>query len=136
MNMTPPDVRWRLVFAIALGALLGIYAANALARAKALPVSVVIEHGPILPHKGTARLRVTVEPQATNRGLWTAIEASGYAAAHYEQIDGASAPKSRWVEFKDLPDGNYTAWIRLLKDHGEISASVTFTVGYDETEFP
>lgn len=29
--MTPPDVRWRLVFAIALGALLGLYAAKVLA---------------------------------------------------------------------------------------------------------
>lgn len=127
---------WALL-AISIGELIGIYAADALAeKPKVVPVAVAIEHGTVLPHKGTARLRVTVEPNKVNRGLWTAIEASGYATAHYEQIDGPGAPKTRWVEFKDLPDGNYTAWVRLLREHGEVSASVTFIVGHDEEAFP
>lgn len=102
---------------------------------KVAPVAVVIEHGTVLPHQGTARLRVTVDPRSMNRGLWTAIEASGYATAHYEQLEGAKSPKTRWVEFRDLPDGNYTAWVRLLRDHGEVSASLTFIVGQDEELF-
>ncbi len=61
------------------------------------PVSIVVEHGPYLGmHMPTARLRVTVEPNKLNRGLWTAIEADGYAAASYEDLAGASAPKTRW----------------------------------------
>jgi hypothetical protein len=101
------------------------------------PVAVAIEHGPILPHEGTARLRVTVDPQSANRGLWTAIESDGYATAHYEELNGARSPKTRWVSFPDLPDGEYTCWVRLLRDHGEKSASVTFIVGSDaEPAFP
>lgn len=123
------------LLAVAIGELIGLYAANALAKDKIEPVAVAIEHGTVLPHKGTARLRVTVDPQKANRGLWTAIEASGYATAHYEQLEGAQSPKTRWVEFRDLPDGNYTAWVRLLRDHGEVSASVTFIVGQDEEIF-
>lgn len=104
--------------------------------AKVAPVAVVIEHGTVLPHYGTARLRVTVDPQKANRGLWTAIEASGYAAAHYEQLEGAASPRTRWTTFTDLPDGSYTAWVRLLREHGEQSASVTFIVGHDDEAFP
>lgn len=127
---------WFFVLAIAIGEVLGMWAANVLAAPKVAPVSVAIEHGTVLPHQGTARLRVTVDPNKANRGLWVAIEASGYAAAHYEQLEGASAPKTRWSEFKDLPDGSYTCWVRLLREHGEVSASVTFIVGQDEELFP
>jgi len=125
---------WFLL-AIALGEILGFYAADALAEKKTPPVAVVIEHGAVLPHKGTARLRVTVEPNKANRGLWTAIEASGYAAAHYEQLEGDKSPKTRWTEFTDLPDGNYTAWVRLMREHGETSANTAFIVGQDEELF-
>jgi len=103
---------------------------------KVQAVTIAIEHGTVLPHEGTARLRVTVEPNTVNRGLWTAIESEDYASAHYEQIDGASSARTRWVEFPDLPDGSYTAEARLLKDHGEQSARVTFSVGFPEEAFP
>jgi hypothetical protein len=120
------------LLAIALGELIGLYAAHVLASSA--PVSVVIEPGPVLPSHGTARLRVTVEPNASNRGVWMAIEASGYAAASYEDLDGAHAARTRWATFKDLPDGSYMAWVRVLKEHGETSASVAFTVGAGEEE--
>jgi len=115
-------------------ALMGLHSQQPIA-VKAEPVSVVVEHGAVLPHKGTARLRITVEPSKANRGLWVAIEASGYAAAHYEELNGDKAPRTRWTEFSDLPDGSYTAWARLLKEHGEVSASATFIVGQDEELF-
>jgi len=90
-----------------------------------------------LPSGATARLRVTVEPNASNRGVWMAIEASGYAAASYEDLDGSRAARTRWATFKDLPDGSYTAWIRLIREHGEVSAHSEFTVGAgDEEAFP
>lgn len=92
-------------------------------------VAVVVEHGPVLPHDAVARLRVTITPSSHNRGAWVAIEADGYAGAHYEQLDAAS-PKTRWVEFKDLPDGDYTAWVRVMHDQGsDTSVSTPFTVG-------
>jgi hypothetical protein len=95
------------------------------------PVAVVVEHGPMLPHRGTARLKVTVTPHSGNRGLWTAIEATGYSTAHYEQLEGADSPRTRWTEFKDLPDGNYTAWARVVRVKDEHSASARFIVGRD-----
>jgi hypothetical protein len=107
-------------------------------RADTIPaVAVAIEHGTVLPSHATARLRVTVEPQKANRGLWTAIEASGYAAAHYEQLEGAQAPKTRWTEFTDLPDGEYTAFVRVLREgKPEVGARATFIVGGGDEAFP
>ncbi len=122
-----------LVSVLVVGPLLFLVVAAAVREP---PVAVAIEHGAILPYRGTARLRVTVVPNRKNAGLWTAIESSGYASAHYEQLDGAHAPRVRWVEFKDLPSGDYTAWVRLLWAHGETSARVTFIVGHSKEPFP
>lgn len=108
----------------------------ALAPIKVPPVGVVVEGGRYLSSHATARLRVTVDPQKTNRGLWTAIEATGYATAHYEQLEGAQSARTRWVEFADLPDGEYTAWARVLREHGEQSASAMFQVGAGDEPFP
>ena len=122
------------VLAIAIGEVLGIWVADVLADVKSEPVAVIVEHGPNLPHRATARLRVMVDPSTANRGLWVAIEASGYAAASYQQLEGAQSPRTRWVEFKDLPDGAYTAWVRLIREHGEVSNSAPFSVGAVEEE--
>jgi hypothetical protein len=122
------------VLAIVLGEILGIYTAHLLA---APPVATItVEHGPMLPSGATARLRVAIDPRAENRGVWVAIEASGYAAAHYEDLNGANAPRTRWVEFKDLPDGSYTAWVRVIRQHGESSVNAEFTVGAADEEYP
>lgn len=72
-------------------------------------------------------LVITVQPNRENRGLWVAIEASGYATAHFEELD-VHAPIQRIVLFKQIPSGEYRAYARLIRQHGEISAEDTFIV--------
>ena len=134
MNWMVREMRWHTII-IAAWLLLVMAVMGLQKSARLAPVAIVVEYGTILPHDATARLRVTIDPQKLNRGLWVAIESTGYASAHYEQLAGAQAPKTRWVEFADLPDGNYTAWARLLKERGETSASATFIVGQGEELF-
>lgn len=105
------------------------------AEPKPKPVAIVVEHGPALPSGAVVRLRITVEPNPANREMWVAIEASGYAAASFEQLDGTSAPRTRIVEFKGVPDGEYSAYARVIAQHGEMSVSATFTVGAVEEAF-
>lgn len=101
------------------------------------PVEIKVLYGHVFGHKATVRLRVTVAPHKDNRGLWVAIEAAGYASAHYEELPADRAAHTREVEFKDLPDGAYTAWARLLREHGEPpSARETFLVGQSDSEDP
>ncbi len=113
------------VAAFALVALLTTAAANP------PPVVAIHAEGDGLVAPALVRLRVTVAPNKDNRDLWVAIEADGYAAAHYEQLDGAHAPITRWVEFKATPAGAYTAWARVIRARGETSASDTFLVEGD-----
>lgn len=94
------------------------------------PVAVTVEHGHIFPEPATIRLRVTVEPAKANRHLWVAIEATGYSTAHYEQLDDAS-PRTRIVEFKDLPGGDYGVFIRVQRAKGrglDLTARESFVV--------
>lgn len=80
-------------------------------------MAVTVEHGHIFPEPATVRLRVSVEPAPVNRHLWVAIEATGYSAAHYEQLD-ATSPRTRIVDFKDLPGGDYGVFIRVQRTRG------------------
>ncbi len=108
------------------------------------PVAVRVEYGPHLPSHGTARLRVTVEPHAWNRYLMTTIDSENPECETCfgrsdEELFGARSPKTRWVEFKDISDGAYTASVRLLREHEEPPlATATFTVGAVgiDAEFP
>ncbi len=141
MSLIRDDDEPAVVLFIALSAVIGLVLVVPLQRPHAAPtpepVGVTVESGPNLPHEGTARLRITVTPSAENRGLWRAIESDDYAAASFETLTGATAPRTRWVEFRDLPDGTYTAEARLLRDHGELNAHATFTVGGGDDEvFP
>lgn len=108
------------------------------AQRKVQPVAVVVEYGPFLPSHSTARLRVTIDPHKDNRLIWAAIESDDHADASYRELSGASAPKTWWFDFKDVPDGQYTAYAHLSREHDAVrSASATFTVGAIEAEpFP
>ena len=111
-----------------------LLAPNPAAPAKPEPVKVVVEHGTFLPHQGTARLKITVEPNRENRYLVTSIDSDDFSASSLEELRGAAAAKTRWIEFKDLPDGYYVAEVRLQREHGEVGDSTTFSVGQPITD--
>lgn len=54
-----------------------------------------------------ARIKVTVEPDPGNRGLTVAAISDGFETSSYEKLDGAAARRTRWVEFKSIPEGQY-----------------------------
>jgi hypothetical protein len=125
----------RRVGLLTLMVLMALGATGAQKPSKAPPaVAIKVLYGRFFPHEATVRVRVTVAPNRANQGLWIAIESDDYAGSHYEDLPGQDAPKTREWDWKDLPDGEYTAWAHLLKDHGEQSASDTFTVGAPEPE--
>jgi hypothetical protein len=103
---------------------------------KVEPISIRTRYGSVLPHEGTVTLEVMVARNKLNRGLFTAIESEEYAASTYEGLQGGDAATMRQVQFKDLPDGNYTGWAHLIREHGQTSASVTFIVGAGDEVFP
>ena len=96
----------------------------AAARVQLVAIHVL---GDVGPAPADVQLVITVQPNHENRGLWVAIESSGYATAHFEELD-VHSPIQRTVTFKQLPGGEYTAWARLLRVHGETSASDTFII--------
>lgn len=55
------------------------------------------------------RLRILVEPDAANRGLYVALVSEGFETSSYEQLEGMDSPRTRWREFKDVPEGEYAA---------------------------
>lgn len=92
------------------------------------PIAVVVQGGPTLPSGKTVRLLVVVLPNKDNKSMWISIEADGYAKAF--NLPAAT----REVDFEEVPDGEYIAWARVLRDKGtdsdnRLSARAAFTVG-------
>lgn len=92
-------------------------------------VAVVVEHGAIFTAPATVRLRVTVQHHPANRGLWVAVEATGYSSAHFEDLTDGNYPVTRWVEFKDLPAGEYLVWVHVDRAKAPtVRATSQFTI--------
>ena len=77
------------------------------------------------------RYMVRIDPRAENRLLvLAAVDESGPVRSTKEQLDGDSAPRTRWVEWKfGLPAGEYVILALLYSSQKEIArASVPVTV--------
>lgn len=90
-------------------ALCAVAALLAMAPTATEPVAIVVEHGYFKSEPAYVRLKVRVEPDAANRLLRVTIDApDSYRRAGDETLPGARAPRTRWVEFKEVPAGVYT----------------------------
>ena len=68
-------------------------------------------------------IRVQVEPDASNRALEIAAESDEYYRSSRIQIDGAGAPRTIWLEIRNLPDGVYDVRGTLINSAGRDRAA-------------
>ena len=85
---------------------LAVVGAVAVGLAPAQATITVVGHFHTAP--ATIRLRVRVEPDAANQLLTTVIDADGFYTSSDEDLTARSRP-TRWVEFRDVPEGFYAA---------------------------
>lgn len=93
-----------LVVSIALTAL-GLY--GSVLGASESGVAVVVENGHFAMAPAWIRVRVRVDRDQANRGLTVAALSDGFERHSYEQLDGMLARRTRWVEWPDVPTGEY-----------------------------
>lgn len=70
-------------------------------------VAVVVENGRFAREPAWIRVRVRVDRDSANRGLTVAALSEGFERHSYEQLDGMLARRTRWVEWPDVPAGEY-----------------------------
>lgn len=99
------DLRFHALLPIML-TIIGLAYAYHLAVADA-QVRIAVESGYYLSEPAYIRLRVTVQPDPANRGLTVAAVSANFETSSYEQLDGASAPRTRWRDWRDIPAGEY-----------------------------
>lgn len=73
----------------------------------------------------TIRVRVRVEPAASNRVLNIVADSSDYYRSSEIQLDGERAPRTLVVQFPSLPGGDYVVHSTLIDENGRLSASAT-----------
>lgn len=64
-------------------------------------------------------VRVSVEPNADNRGLEVVAESATFFRSSYLQLDGERAARTSVFQYRDLPAGNYVVRAVLLDREGE-----------------
>jgi hypothetical protein len=73
----------------------------------------------------TIRVRVRVEPAASNRTLNVVADSGDYYRSSEIQLDGERAPRTLVVQFPSLPGGDYVFHSMLIDENGRRSASAT-----------
>ena len=86
---------------------LGVVCLMLMGLAPGPPLTVVVEGGHFKSEPAYVRLRIRVEPDPDNRGLWVSAVSDDFATSSYKQLARDSAP-TRWVIWKDIPAGVYT----------------------------
>src|SRR3990167_4997924 len=74
---------------------------------------------------GVVRVRVRVVPHAVNRGVTVAAISEGFTRSSYEQLDGLQAPITRWIEWRDVPAGEYDVIAHLSPARAAERATVS-----------
>ena len=93
------------------------------------PVSIAVEGSRYQYEPATVRLRVRVERDPANRALTVALVSDGFERSSLEQLDGTAAPLVRWVEYRDVPFGVYSAVAVVQRtEKGLLRAEDTLTV--------
>ena len=67
---------------------------------------------------GFLRSLVRVAPNADNRLLRVEIDSAGYYRSSEIELDGASAPMSHFMDWKDVPAGKYDLIVTVLGPSG------------------
>ena len=93
-------------------------AAFAYAVADNAPVQIALEGPRVQFEPATIRLRIRILPHASNRGLTVAAISEGFARSSWEDLPGANAPITRWVEYRYVPAGHYTIQVILARSDG------------------
>lgn len=63
-------------------------------------------------------IRVHVAPDASNRALEVITESGGYYRSSRVQLDGADAPRTIWLEMRNVPGGDYEVRGTLIDSAG------------------
>ena len=79
---------------------------------------------------GFLRSLIRVAPNDANRVLRVEIDSEGYYRSSDIQLDGASAPMSHFVDWKDVPAGKYDLKVSVIGPSGDARAvrSLNFQV--------
>lgn len=67
---------------------------------------------------GYIRVRVMVEPHQDNRGLTVAAISEGFSRSSYEQLEGVRSPRTRWIDWPNVPSGEYDIIARVTRATG------------------
>ena len=68
---------------------------------------------------GYLRSMIRVSPNAANRVLRVEIDSAGYYRSSDIQLEGASAPMSHFVDWKEVPAGKYDLKVSVLGSDGD-----------------
>ena len=79
---------------------------------------------------GYLRSMIRVSPNAANRVLRVEIDSAGYYRSSDIQLEGASAPMSHFVDWKEVPAGKYDLIVSVLGASGDprVVRTVNFQV--------
>ena len=91
----------------------------------AAPVQIAVEGARVQFEPGVVRVRVRVVPHAVNRGVTVAAISEGFTRSSYEQLDGLQAPITRWIEWRDIPAGEYDVIAHLSPTGAEDRTTVS-----------
>jgi hypothetical protein len=111
-------IRWAAILAFVLG----LAAGRGLDAGERLTM-VVTPARSFAP--STIRVRVKVEPAASNRVLSIVADSGEYYRSSQIQLDGEQAPRTLDVQFPGLPGGDYVVNSILIDENGQRSASAT-----------
>jgi hypothetical protein len=76
----------------------------------------------------TVAVRVTVPPDAANRAVAVALDCDGFFRSSEVPLDGDRAPRSIFLEYRDLPPGSYEIRGVLVGSRGEALATAQIMV--------
>jgi hypothetical protein len=68
---------------------------------------------------GYLRSLIRVAPHDANRVLRVEIDSAGYYRSSDIQLDGASAPMSHFVDWKEVPAGKYSLIVSVMGPSGD-----------------
>ena len=72
----------------------------------------------VVPAPGYLRSVIRVTPSADNRVLRVTIDSEDYYRSSEIQLDGASAPMSHFIDWKQMPAGTYELTATLIGSGG------------------
>lgn len=66
----------------------------------------------------TVRLKLTIPPDKAHAFYCLSVVSDAYDTTSCRQLEGSNEARVRWIEFKDLPAGAYTAVVDIQTSDG------------------